>query len=67
MIKLIIVILLFIVIFNLFKALLAMTKNDQSKQMTKSLGLRLMFSVFTLVFILLMVGLGFITPNPSPY
>jgi len=67
MLKLIIVLLLFTVIFNLFRALFAMTKNDKNQLMTKKLGQRLIFSVLTLLFILVMVNLGYITPNVRPY
>lgn len=67
MIKIIIVVLLILVILNLFKALLAMSKNDQTHQMSKRLGLRLMYSVAIIVFILVAVQLGWITPNQRPY
>lgn len=67
MVKIIIVVLLIFVIFNLFKALLAMNNNDQTRQMSKRLGLRLMYSVAIIAFILIAAQLGWITPNQRPY
>jgi len=55
-------------VYNLFRALLIMNKNDPNKpSMSKYIGRRLMLSVAIVV--LLLVGLltGLITPNPRPY
>jgi hypothetical protein len=66
--KIVIVGLLAFMVYNLFKALLLMNKNDPDKpSMTKYIGRRLYISVA--IVLLLLVGLltGVITPNPRPY
>jgi hypothetical protein len=66
--KIVIVSLLGFMIFNLFKALVLMNKNDPNQpSMTKFIGRRLLVSVALVL--LLLVGLltGLITPNPRPY
>lgn len=66
--KIVIVSMLAVMIYNLFKALLLMNKNDPNKpSMTKFIGRRLYLSVA--IVLLLIVGLltGVITPNPRPY
>ena len=67
MLKVIIVVLLFISIFSLFRALMAMSRDDKSQQMTRNLGRRVMFSALTLVLIVLALSMGWIEPNPRPY
>lgn len=67
MLKVIIVVLLFISIFSLFRALMAMSKDDKNQQMTRNLGRRVLFSALTLVLIVLALSLGWIEPNPRPY
>jgi len=67
-VKIVIVCLLAFMVFNLFKALILMNKNDPNKpSMTKYIGRRLYLSVALVL--LLLVGLltGVITPNPRPY
>ncbi|MFB1014111.1 MAG: hypothetical protein ACI93V_000099 [Alteromonadaceae bacterium] len=66
--KIVIVGLMAFMVYNLFKALLLMNKNDPNKpSMTKFIGRRLYVSVG--IVLLLVVGLltGIITPNPRPY
>ena len=66
--KIIIVIMLAFMVYNLFKALILMNKNDPNKPpMTKFIGRRLYLSVA--IVLLLIIGLltGVITPNPRPY
>ena len=66
--KIVIVGLMAFMVYNLFKALLLMNKNDPDKpSMTKFIGRRLYISV--VIVLLLLVGLltGIITPNPRPY
>jgi len=66
--KIVIVAMLAFMVYNLFRALLIMNKNDPNKpSMSKYIGRRLMLSVAIVV--LLLVGLltGLITPNPRPY
>lgn len=69
LIKIVIITLLLLMVYNLFKALMLMVKRpDPNKPpMTKYIGRRLMMSVAIVV--LLIVGLltGIITPNPRPY
>ena len=67
-IKIIIVGLLAFMVYNLFRALVLMNKNDPNQpSMSKFIGRRVMTSV--LVVILLLVGIltGVITPNPRPF
>lgn len=66
-IKIIIGLLLLFVVFNLFKAMMVMLKNDQDQPMSKFIGRRLMASALVLVLILLAVATGLITPNAKPY
>jgi len=66
--KIVIVSMLAFMVYNLFKALILMNKNDPNKpSMTKFIGRRLYLSVA--IVLLLLVGLltGVITPNPRPY
>ncbi|OUS28144.1 hypothetical protein A9Q98_07790 [Thalassotalea sp. 42_200_T64] len=66
--KIIIVALLAIMIYNLFRAMVLMNKNDPEKPpMSKYIGRRVMFS--GLIVLILIIGLltGYITPNPRPY
>jgi len=66
--KIVIVGMLAFMVYNLFKALILMNKNDPNKpSMTKFIGRRLYLSVA--IVLLLLVGLlsGVITPNPRPY
>jgi hypothetical protein len=55
-------------IYNLFKALRLMTRNDpEQPSMSKFIGRRLMFSVLIVVLVILGVATGLITPNTPPY
>jgi flagellar biosynthesis protein FlhB len=67
-IKIIVVGLLMFMVYNLFKAMMIMLKNDPNQpSMSKFIGRRLMISVA--IVLLLIIGLltGVITPNPRPY
>jgi flagellar biosynthesis protein FlhB len=67
-IKIIVVGLLIFMVYNLFKAMMIMLKNDPNQpSMSKFIGRRLMISVA--IVLLLIIGLltGVITPNPRPY
>lgn len=67
-IKILLVCLVIFMIYNLFRALFLMTKNDPDKPpMSKFIGRRLMFSVLIIVMVLLGVATGLITPNTPPY
>lgn len=68
LVKIIIVILLLFVTFNLFRALYIMIKNDEhSPKMSQFLGRRLFFSALVLAILIVLMLAGVITPNPRPY
>lgn len=68
LLKIILIGLLLLVIFNLFQALFIMLKNDDAApKMSKFLGRRLMFSALVLLVVILLMMTGIITPNPRPY
>jgi len=55
-------------VFNLFKALLIMNRNDPNKpSMAKFIGRRVMISAFMVILMLVGIMTGLITPNPHPY
>lgn len=67
-IKIILITLLAVVVFSLFQALIVMLKNDESvPKMSKFLGRRLFFSALAILFLLILLLTGVITPNPHPY
>jgi len=67
-IKIIIVGLLGFMIYNLFRALVLMNKNDPNQpNMSKFIGRRVMTSVVIVIILLLGILTGVITPNPRPY
>ena len=66
--KIVIVSMLAFMVYNLFKALILMNKNDPNKpSMTKFIGRRLYLSVGIVLLILVGLLTGIITPNPRPY
>lgn len=66
--KAFLVALLLFVMFNLFHALYYMIKNDeQSPKMSRYLGRRLLFSALIVLFIILAIATGLITPNHPPF
>ncbi|PCH94906.1 MAG: hypothetical protein COB83_10160 [Gammaproteobacteria bacterium] len=67
--KIVIVTLLLFMVYNLFRALWLMNKKPELNQlsMTKYIGRRLMVSVAIVVFLLIGLLTGLITPNPRPY
>ncbi len=68
LIKIIIVIMLVSVIYNLFKAMFSMLKGDKNApSMTHFIGRRLMFAGGLLLFLLILIGTGVIEMNPNPY
>lgn len=55
-------------VYNLFRALLLMNRNDPNKpSMSKYIGRRLMLSVAIVILLLIGLATGLITPNPRPY
>lgn len=68
LIKLVIITLLFIIIFNLFRALFVMLKPEQNnKPMSSYLGRRVLFSAIALIGIVLASSFGLLKPNPTPF
>ncbi|WKE65837.1 DUF2909 family protein [Gallaecimonas kandeliae] len=67
LIKLLIVLLLAVVIFNLFRALFSMLRQGEEGQMSKHLGRRLLFSALVLALIILLLVTGVIVPHHRPY
>ncbi|WP_430457524.1 DUF2909 domain-containing protein [Rheinheimera sp.] len=68
LIKIVLVCLLFFVVFQLFRALWLMLKNDPNQaSMSKHLGRRVMFSVLVMGLIILALALGWIEPHQRPY
>lgn len=67
-IKIIIVGLLAYMVYNLFRALILMNKNDPNQpSMSKFIGRRVMTSVVIVLLILVGILTGVITPNPQPF
>lgn len=59
--------LLVFMVFNLFKAMMIMLKDDpNSPPMSKFIGRRVMTSVIIFALILLALATGLISPNPTP-
>lgn len=67
LVKTVIVILLLLMIFNLFRAMQIMLRNDNKVSMSKYIGRRVLTSVIIVSLILLALATGLITPNPRPY
>ena len=66
--KIIIVAALAFMIYNLFRALFIMNKNDPNKPpMSKYIGRRVLTSVVIVLLLLIAVLTGAIQPNPRPY
>jgi len=68
LIKLLLIALLLFIIFNLFRALFLMLKNDPNQPpMSVFLGRRLLWSVIAVLLIVLALAFGLITPHDRPY
>ncbi|QYJ86297.1 DUF2909 family protein [Shewanella mesophila] len=65
--KLVLVLLLLFIIFNLGRALFILVKGEDKAPMSRYLGRRVLFSVLVVLLLLLALGLGIISPNPRPY
>jgi uncharacterized membrane protein YczE len=59
--------LLIFMVFSLFQAMMIMLKNDQSQNMSKYIGRRVLASAVIIGVILIAVATGIIQPNPTPY
>lgn len=68
LVKIALICLLFFVVFQLFRALWLMLKNDPNQvSMSKHLGRRVMFSVMVMGLIILALAMGWIEPHQRPY
>ncbi|MCT7945257.1 DUF2909 family protein [Shewanella sp. SP2S2-4] len=65
--KLALVLLLLFIIFNLGRALFIMVKGGNKMPMSRYLGRRVLFSVLVILLLLVALGTGLISPNPTPY
>ncbi|WP_371374782.1 DUF2909 domain-containing protein [Thalassotalea aquiviva] len=66
--KIVILVALAFMIYNLFRALFIMNKNDPNNPpMSKFIGRRVLMSAIIVLIILLGIVFGFIQPNPRPY
>jgi hypothetical protein len=65
--KLVLVLLLLFIIFNLGRALFILVKGEDKAPMSRYLGRRVLLAVLIMVLLLLALGLGIISPNPRPY
>jgi cytochrome bd-type quinol oxidase subunit 2 len=68
LLKTLLVLLLLFVVFQLFRALWLMLKNDPNQvSMSRHLGRRVLFSVVVMALIILALGMGWIEPHARPY
>jgi hypothetical protein len=66
--KVLLAALLLYVIFNLFRGLFSMMKQDQDgPRMSYFIGRRVLFSVIAILLIVVALATGVVTPNPRPY
>jgi hypothetical protein len=66
-IKIIVSGLLLFMVYNLFKAMMIMLKNESTEPMSKFIGRRVFASVLIVGLLLIAIATGLITPNPRPY
>jgi|TARA_R110000868_G_scaffold36277_4_gene128825 hypothetical protein len=60
--------LILFMVFNLFKAMMVMLKDDPDRPpMSKYIGRRVIVSAIVIGLIVLAMATGLITPNPRPY
>lgn len=68
LIKVIVLCLIALMIYNLFKALKTINSDDPNKPpMSKFIGRRVMTSAALVIFLIILLLTGVITPNPRPY
>jgi hypothetical protein len=68
LIKIILVALVIYMVANLFRAMRVMMRNNPDDgPMSKFIGKRVLTSALIVLIILVAVGTGLITPNPTPY
>ncbi|PTA48795.1 DUF2909 domain-containing protein [Shewanella morhuae] len=64
--KLVLVLLLLFIIFNLARALFIMVKGDTQVPMSRYLGRRIIFSVLVILLLLVALSTGLISTHPTP-
>lgn len=68
LVKIVVALLLIFMIYNLFRAMLIMLKNDPNQpSMTKFIGRRVMASAVIMILLIIAMATGIIAPNPRPY
>lgn len=68
LVKLILIALLLFIVFNLFRALWLMLKNDPNKvSMSKYLGRRVLFSAIVMALLIVALAMGWVSPHQRPY
>lgn len=66
--KILLIALLLYVIYNLFKGLFSLLRDDaDGPRMSHFIGRRVLFSVAAIAIILIAIATGIVTPNPRPY
>ncbi|CAH0528940.1 DUF2909 domain-containing protein [Vibrio hippocampi] len=67
--KVVLVLLLLFIIFNLALALFQMVRDNpnQTRPMSHYLGRRVLFSAIVIVLLIIALQSGVLTPNPRPY
>jgi len=67
-VKIVVALLLLFMIYNLFRAMVIMMKNDPNQpSMTKYIGRRVISSAVIMVLLIIAIMTGVITPNPRPF
>ena len=68
LIKIVFGVLLLFMIYNLFRAMMIMLKNDPNQPpMSKFIGRRVILTVLIVLAMLIAIATGLIEPNPRPY
>lgn len=68
LVKILVGLLLLFMIYNLFRAMMIMLKDDPKQPpMSKFIGRRVITSAIIIGLLLLAIATGLITPNPRPY
>ena len=68
LIKIVVGVLLVVMIYNLFRAMMIMLKNDPDQPpMSKFIGRRVIITVVIVISLLIAIATGLIEPNPRPY
>jgi hypothetical protein len=67
-VKVVIALVLIFMIYNLFRAMMIMIKNEPGQpSMTKFIGRRVLASAVIMLLLMLAIMTGLITPNPRPF